>query len=79
MSLIARPGPSPTVRRSCFNPATCQIGNTSGCNASSAYCFDDWASEAGPPQVSSVPDGPNGAIAMERAYFDALHKAIEAN
>jgi hypothetical protein len=29
--------------------------------------------------VASIPDGPSGAVAMEKAYFDALHKAVEAN
>lgn len=62
-----------------YNPSNCQINNTSGCNASSAYCFDDWASEAGTPMVSTIPDGPSGTVAMERAYFDALHKSIEAS
>jgi hypothetical protein len=59
--------------------AMCTIADRSGCNASSQYCFDDWASEAGTPIVSGIPDGRNGAVAMERAYFGALHTAIEAN
>jgi hypothetical protein len=62
-----------------YNPTTCRFNNTTGCNAQSAYCFDDWAGEAGAPQVSGIPDGVNGAVAMERAYFDQLHKTIEAN
>ena len=62
-----------------YNPETCRINNTSGCDASSAYCFDDWASEAGSPTVNSIPDGPMGTIAMEKAYFDALHKKIESS
>lgn len=68
-----------TYNPAAYNPANCQIGNMMGCNASSAYCFDDWASEAGTPQVGEIPDGTNGAVAMEKAYFDALHKAVEAN
>jgi hypothetical protein len=68
-----------TYNPAAYNAPDCRINNTVGCNATSAYCFDDWASEAGTPQVASIPDGPNGAVAMERAYFDALHKAIEAN
>src|SRR5450432_2188213 len=61
-----------------YNPANCTVANMSGCNTSSVYCFDDWASEAGTPQTMSIPDGsPSGAVAMEKAYFGALHKAIE--
>ncbi len=67
-----------TYNPAAYNSSNCTVSNMSGCDASSAYCFDDWASEAGSPQVSMVPDGPNGAVAMERAYFDALHKAVEA-
>jgi hypothetical protein len=68
-----------TYNPAAYNGATCSISNTAGCNASSNYCFDDWASEPGTPTVSAIPDGTMGAIAMERAYFEALHKAIEAN
>jgi hypothetical protein len=61
-----------------YNSGNCNAANMSGCNTSSAYCFDDWASEAGTPQVSSIPDGPpSNAVAMEKAYFGALHKVIE--
>jgi hypothetical protein len=72
------------LQQGTYNPAAyntgCTVASMAGCNASSAYCFDDWASEAGTPQVQSIPDGPpSGAVAMEKAYFDALHKAIEAN
>jgi hypothetical protein len=66
-----------TYNPAAYNAANCRVGNTSGCNATSAYCFDDWASEVGTPQVASIPDGPSGAVAMERAYFAALHTAIE--
>jgi hypothetical protein len=66
-----------TYNPAAYNASTCQINNTTGCNASSAYCFDDWASEPGTPMVSAIPDGPMGAIAMEKAYFGAVHTAIE--
>jgi hypothetical protein len=56
-----------------YNPADCRPGNTVGCNTTSAYCFDDWA------YLSTIPDGVNGVVAIEKAYFDALHKTIEAN
>ena len=72
-----------------YNPAAynmpnsmgnCFIGDTSGCNDSSHYCFDDWASGGEhEPKVTSIADGPMGTIAMEKAYFDALHKKIEAS
>ena len=57
-----------------YNPMNCQVGNTAGCTADSAYCFDDWAYVP----ANTIPDGPTSA-AMERAYFDALHKAIEGS
>jgi hypothetical protein len=57
-----------------YNPANCRPGNTSGCNASSAYCFDDWAYVP----ANTIPDSTT-SVAVERAYFDALHKAIEAD
>ena len=67
-----------TYNPAAYNGANCSVTNMSGCNASSAYCFDDWASEPGTPQTSSIPDGPpSGTVAMEKAYFGALHKAIE--
>ncbi len=56
-----------------YNPATCRPGNTTGCNMSSAYCFDDWA------YLSAIPDAAGGVLAIERAYFDLLHKAIETD
>lgn len=56
-----------------YNPANCRPGNTSGCTTTSAYCFDDWA------YLSTIPDGVAGVVAIERAYFDLLHKTIEAN
>jgi hypothetical protein len=55
-----------------YNPANCRPGDTSGCTSTSAYCFDDWAYVP----ANTIPDGPASA-AMERAYFDALHKSIE--
>jgi hypothetical protein len=57
-----------------YNPANapCMPGNTSGCNASSAYCFDDWAYVP----AATIPDSTT-KVAVERAYFDALHKAVE--
>jgi len=61
-----------------YNPANCTVANMSGCTTTSAYCFDDWASEAGTPQTSSIPDATGGAVAMEKAYFSALHQAIES-
>jgi hypothetical protein len=66
-----------TYNPAAYNGANCSITNMSGCTTQSAYCFDDWASEAGTPQTMSIPDGTSGAVAMEKAYFGALHKAIE--
>jgi hypothetical protein len=72
------------LQQGTYNPATynqgnCDANNMSGCNAQSAYCFDDWASEQNAPQVTSIPDGPpSGAVAMEKAYFAALHTTIES-
>lgn len=68
-----------TYNPAAYNPANCRVADTSGCNATSQYCFDDWASETGTPAVSRIPDVTSGAVAMERAYFDALHKKIEAS
>jgi hypothetical protein len=68
-----------TYNPAAFNSQNCTVKDVTGCNAFSAYCFDDWTSTVGTPQVASIPDGPNGAVAMEKAYFDALHKTIEEN
>lgn len=68
-----------TYNPAAYNAVDCRISNTQGCNATSAYCFDDWASEAMTPMTTSIPDGTNGAVAMEKAYFGALHQAIENN
>ena len=68
-----------TYNPAAYNGPACMLTSTAGCTATSAYCFDDWASEGGTPTVSSIPDGPSGTVAMEKAYFGALHQAIENN
>ena len=54
-----------------YNSATCVKGTPATTVNACQYCFDDWAS------LSSIPDAAD-KIAMEKAYFDALHKEIEA-
>ncbi len=57
-----------------YNSANC-VANGGGTSSSACqYCFDDWAFVTA---TSPIPDAPD-KMAMEKAYFDALHKEIEA-
>jgi poly(3-hydroxybutyrate) depolymerase len=62
-----------------YNPATYNstscVPNGGGTSTSACqYCFDDWADIS---PSSPIPDAAD-KMAMEKAYFDALHKKIES-
>jgi hypothetical protein len=62
-----------------YNPATYNstscVPNGGGTSTTACqYCFDDWADIAA---ANPIPDSLD-KVAMEKAYFDALHKQIEA-
>jgi polyhydroxybutyrate depolymerase len=52
-----------------YNSKTCVPGVPDGGVGACAYCFDDWAFK------TTIPTD----VAIEKAYFDQLHKTIEAN
>jgi len=57
-----------------YNSASCVPNGTGTSSTACQYCFDDWADISA---SSPIPDAPD-KVAMEKAYFDALHKQIEA-
>jgi len=57
-----------------YNSATCMPNGAGTATTACQYCFDDWADIYA---SSPIPDAPD-KVAMEKAYFDALHKQIES-